>query len=84
VVKKVSWLKIKTLRYDKDNTNHLLYRYDYTDEFCKINIKLVKRRSTARTRFIPKETDQLKKAYTSMLSISIANTMICKSYAKKM
>jgi len=69
---KVNWLKIKTLRYDKEYPNHLLYRYDYSDEFSKINIKLVKRRSTARTEFVPKEADQLKKVYTSMLPISTA------------
>ncbi|KAF0762658.1 Uncharacterized protein FWK35_00019475 [Aphis craccivora] len=26
--KKVNWLKIKALRYDKDYKNHLLYRYE--------------------------------------------------------
>lgn len=79
---KVNWLKIKTLRYDKDYPNHLLYRYDYTDEFCKINIKLVKR-STARTEFISKEADQLKKAYTSMLPISKAKYNDLQKLCKK-
>lgn len=68
---KVNWLKIKTLRYDKEYINHLLYRYDYSYKFSKTNIKLVKR-STARTEFLPKEADQLKKVYTSMLPISTA------------
>lgn len=68
---KVNWFKIKTLRYDKKYPNQLLYCYDYFREYSKIDIKLVKRRSTGRcTDIVVKDSSELTKDYSSMSPIS--------------
>jgi len=35
----MNWLKIKVLRYEKQNCNTIFYKYRYGDEFTKINIR---------------------------------------------
>lgn len=60
--KKVSWLKVKSLRYRKDMPNTILYRYNHTENYKKM---LVNRQS-------PGINVPLSKAYSNNLPISEA------------
>lgn len=59
---KVSWLKVKSLRYRKDMPNVILYRYKHTDPFKKL---IVSRQN-------PGLQLRLTKAYSNTLPISKA------------
>ncbi|KAL1491869.1 hypothetical protein ABEB36_012398 [Hypothenemus hampei] len=61
--KKVQWLKIKQLRYEK-KSSVIMFRNNYDEEYKIINVK-----SKARGSNIPKEKD-LKKCYSERLPIS--------------
>lgn len=60
---KVSWLKIKCLKFEKEFPEILYYRYDHTSDYKKINVSGRGRRRTI---------VELKSAYCNLLPISQA------------
>lgn len=67
---KVNWLKIKCLRYEKMNPNIILYKYNYSENFQKIDVSMSKTRTKS---CMQKELKQL---YTSEIPISCTKKKI--------
>lgn len=62
---KVSWMKIKVMRYEKENPGHILFKYNYSQiEFKRINVF---GRGRGRLNAIPKNIPKL---YKGQLGIS--------------
>ncbi|CAC5401173.1 unnamed protein product [Mytilus coruscus] len=64
--KKIKWLKIRWLRYTKENPDCILFKYKMDDEFREMKVALTSTRGRATEEY------QLIKKYTSRQSISAA------------
>ncbi|XP_076090122.1 uncharacterized protein LOC143062260 [Mytilus galloprovincialis] len=64
--KKIKWLKIRWLRYTKENPDCILFKYKMDDEFCEMKVSLTSTRGRSTEEY------QLIKKYTSQQSISAA------------
>ncbi|CAC5400367.1 unnamed protein product [Mytilus coruscus] len=75
--KKIKWLKIRWLRYTKENPDCILFKYKMDDEFCEMKVAPTSTRGRATEEY------QLIKKYTSRQSISAPKKKDLVGFCKK-
>jgi hypothetical protein len=69
--KKINWLKVKCFKYEKSAPNILQYKYNYSEDYTRINIICARRPGRRPTSSSYKQVDDLKKLALYKTQISI-------------